>query len=126
MHARKPVPYGRDKGATDRAAAPLLRAAYPKVSQLRLEFSFDKGDQPAPSDQVHILHPAARAYFKFPCPATGCSGEFELGAAIQKMVRTTEKHGTDFLDCEGVRAEHRVSGERCALHLRYKVDISYL
>lgn len=125
VHARKPVAYGRDRGASERAAAPAVRAAYPKVSQLRLQFAFDKEDGPAPSEQVHILHPAARAYFRFPCPTSGCSGEFDLGPAIEKMAGSRQKHVADFLDCEGIRAEHRVSGVRCALHLRYTVDISY-
>lgn len=125
MHARKAVPYGRDKGAADRAAAPALRTAFPKVNQLRIAFAFDNGSKLSPSSQVHILHPPSRAYFSFPCPAAGCSGAFELGPVIDQLVSRSQTRSTDQLLCSGVRPEHRATGQPCALHLKYQIEITY-
>ena len=125
MQARKSAPYGRDKGAVDRAAAPSLRSAFPKVTQLRLTFTYDNGSKLAPSSQVHIMHPPSQAYFVFPCPAAGCNGTFELGTVIEQLVGRSQAKSTDHMRCVGVRPEHRASGQLCDLHLKYQVDVSY-
>jgi len=125
MQARKAVPYGRDKGAADRAAAPSIRLAYPKVSKLRIAFAFDDGSALAPSSQVHTMHPPSQAYFSFPCPGAGCNGSFELGTVIEQLVHRGQSWSADQLRCSGVRPEHRASGKTCDLQLRYQVDVSY-
>ena len=125
MQARKSAAYGRDKGAVDRAAAPSIRAAFPKVTQLRIAFVFDNGSKLSPSSQVHIMHPPSQAYFSFPCPAAGCNGTFELGPTIEQLVSRTQAKSADYLRCTGVRPEHRASGQLCDLHLKYQVDVSY-
>jgi hypothetical protein len=126
MHARKGPLQGRDKALADRAAAPAIRSAFPKVNQLRIALSFTNGaSSPAPSSQVHIMHPPSQAYFTFPCPAAGCTGAFDLGPIIDQVVRRSQTVANDYLDCTGVRAENRATGELCALHMRYQIEVSY-
>ena len=125
MHARKGPLQGRDKALADRAAAPSIRTAYPKVNQLRIALTFTSGTSPPPSSQVHFMHPPSQAYFIFPCPAAGCSGSFDLGPVIDQLVRRSQTLSNDFADCSGVRAEHRATGEACALHMRYQIEVSY-
>ncbi len=71
------------------------------------------------------MHPAARAYFKFACPAAGCNGEFELGPTVERLARLAETKSADFMNCTGVRAEHRATGAACGLHLKYQIEITY-
>jgi hypothetical protein len=125
MHGRKGPLQGRDKALADRAAAPSIRSAFPKVNQLRIALTFSSGASPSPSSQVHIMHPPSQAYFIFPCPAAGCTGSFDLAPAIEQIVRRSQTVSNDYLDCTGVRAENRATGELCALHLRYQIDVSY-
>ena len=95
MNARKASPYGRDKGAEERASAPSLRAAFPKVTQLRITFTFDNGLKASPSSQVHTLHPPSQAYFNFPCPAPGCSGADEAATEASTAVLRTLARSSD-------------------------------
>lgn len=124
MNVRKAMAYGRDKGAEDKASAPVLRAAFPKVSQLSITFIFDNGSKVPPSSQTHILYPPSRAYFNFPCPAPGCSGVFHLGPVIEKLVSRKQTEASAHLSCEGNRPQPRAS-EQCSLHLDYKVEINF-
>jgi hypothetical protein len=125
MHGRKGPLQGRDKALAERAAAPSIRSAFPKVNQLRIALTFTSSAAPFPSSQVHIMHPPSQAYFIFPCPAAGCTGAFDLAPAIDQIVRRSQTASSDFLDCTGVRAENRATGELCALHMRYQIEVSY-
>ena len=63
-----------DRLRRERAAARALRVAYPALQQLRLELTFESTSANTPVPQSHILHPAARAFFEFPCPYADCDG----------------------------------------------------
>lgn len=116
--------YGREKGAEERASAPALRAAFPKVSRLCITFAFDDGSKAAPSGQIHTLHPPSRAYFNFPCPAPGCNGSFELRPVIEKLVSRKQTKASQHLCCTGTRPQPRAS-EQCALHVDYQVEVHF-
>ncbi len=64
-------PAGKDRMERlkrDRAAAAVLRAAFPTVERLCVELSFTSTTSNTPAFQSHQLHPPARAFFHFPCP----------------------------------------------------------
>jgi hypothetical protein len=116
------TPEGRaDRLRRNRASALALRMAYPSVQQLRLELSFESPSTHVPAAQSHLLYPPARAFFEFPCPHTGCDGEFDLTAVVQHAVadKTHASQGT--LVCSGLRAFDHRSKQPCGLHLNYSV-----
>jgi hypothetical protein len=104
-----------------RASAGALRAVYPSVHQLRLELNFEGVSPHSPSAQSHLLYPAARAFFEFPCPQAGCDGEFDLTAVVQRTVadKTHASQGT--MACSGSRAFDQRSRQPCGLQLKYSV-----
>ena len=106
-----------------RAAAGLLRIAYPQLEQLRIDLSFvdPSSNQPAPASQVHTLHPPARSFFIYRCPHWDCDGEFELADIVRMAVScgTYESNGSLF--CTGVRPAEKGSKRACQLKLAYAV-----
>ena len=103
----------------DREAAPKLRAMFPAVEQLRFELSFEGGASSTPVPQSHFLHPAARAYFSFPCPYADCDGRFELTAAVHAAVGDPSHRVEGMLECAGLRALGLASKQPCRLHLHF-------
>ena len=67
-------------------ATPSLGALLPGVEEVRVELAFRPEGGWAPSSQVRILRPAARASFRYPCPFAGCSGWFELDETVRQLV----------------------------------------
>ena len=108
----------REKQKRDRAAAPLLRARYPQLATLQLEFEFRDSSDFLPSPQVSVFHPPARAYFRFTCPYSDCDGEFDLTAPIDQMVRTNEPRNDGQVRCAGTRH----GGAQCTLSLEYSIS----
>lgn len=113
------APARQDRAAQwrrEQAAAPKLGAMFPAVEQLRFELSFEGGGTCTPVPQAHILHPAARAHFFFPCPYADCDGWFELTAAVNAAVEDPSHRIEGTLECGGSRASGFVSKPHC--HLR--------
>jgi hypothetical protein len=104
----------------DRAAASALRVALPAVQLLRLELKFE-GFANAPTSQLHLLHPPARAFFKFPCPYADCDGEFALDSAVRAALEDPAHRTEGTLECSGARTRNHASKQPCQLHLIYTV-----
>jgi hypothetical protein len=114
------------QGRTDhlrraRAAAQVLRIAFPQLDQLRIELRFRDASSISPTSQVHTLYPPARAFFVYPCPHSDCDGEFELGDIIRRALSggTLVVHGA--LVCTGDRLGGRNSKRACALQVAYSI-----
>ena len=114
-----------DQARRDRAAAPQLRAAFPKVQQLRLELKFDGTATNIPASQSHVLHPPARAFFELPCPYADCDGRFDLTAVVNLLLtdRLPKAEGT--LKCQGHRPDRLAPRAPCQLHLNYEFTVTY-
>jgi hypothetical protein len=104
----------------ERAAAAVLRTAFPGVQLVRLEMEFQSGGSP-PASQSHVLHPPARAFFRFPCPYADCSGELDLSSAVQAALADPAHRVEGTMECTGVR-----SRKPCQLRLHYIVTASCL
>lgn len=109
----------------DRAAAPVLRAMFPAIEQLRLEMRFEGSSTSIPVSQTHVLHPPARAYFVFPCPYADCDGQFDLAAAVSASSEASSPRIEGVLVCGGMRVSNRASRRPCQLHLHYVVTATY-
>ncbi len=109
-----------DRLRRERAAAQPLRVTFPKVQLLRLELSFEGTANP-PTFQAHEMHPAARAYFEFPCPFANCSGQFDLNVAVNEAMAHPEHQAHGSLACRGSRAGANATAEPCQLHLSYRI-----
>jgi hypothetical protein len=114
-----------DRLRRDRAAAQVLRTAFPAVDQLRVELSFEGMAARTPASQAHVLHPPARAYFGFPCPYADCDGQFDLTAIITAVLTSSEHHAEGALECPGLRARDLSAKQPCQLHLNYKITAEY-
>jgi hypothetical protein len=95
------------------------------VRQLRLELEFCGSGASVPASQAHVLHPPARAFFEFQCPYADCDGRFDLAAAVNAALVSSERRATGTLECTGLRARDHLSRQACGLHVRYTVHVSY-
>jgi len=102
-----------------------MRNAYPRIEQLRVRLEFRDGSALPPAAQYHVLHPPARAFFRFPCPFADCDGQFDLAEPIGHVVSKEARKLTRSLDCQGVRARDRLTGKPCGLHLEFTIGIDY-
>ena len=114
-----------DQARRDRAAAPQLRAAFPKVQQLRLELKFDSTTTNIPASQSHVLHPPARAFFELPCPYADCDGRFDLTAVVNLLLADRLSKAEGALKCQGHRPDRQVTRTPCQLHLSYEFTVTY-
>ena len=112
----------RERLRRERAAARALRDVYPAVMQLRLEMLFQNTTSNDPAPQSHTLHPAARAFFEFPCPYADCDGHFDLGAAVETAIHDPKGRAGGELGCSGKRAVRVGDKEACQLRLGYKIS----
>ena len=110
-----------DRSRRDRATAPALRAAFPTVQQLRIEFKFEAPSPSAPTPQSHVLYPPAPAFFEYPCPYWDCDGQFDLGSAVKAAVADAAHRAEGVLECRGSRGGERTSRRPCLLRLAYEV-----
>lgn len=113
-----------DRRRRDRAAAPALRTAYPDVEQLRLELYF-RGAEYVPAPQSHELHPAAQAFFEFPCPYADCDGSFDLNPAVRAVLGAAKLKAEGELECGGMRVRDQASQHPCGLQLIYHISALY-
>lgn len=125
MRKPKVQAQARHKRLVERNSVPPLRLVFPRVTQMRIELTFNYVGKWLPSNQVHILHPAAAATFKYPCPAAGCDGFFELDTIVAQSLANANGVTQGELSCIGVRPEDREARKPCGLHLRYRVDATF-
>ena len=110
-----------DQFRRDRATAPVLRATFPALEQLRIELKFEAPSSSAPTPQSHVLYPPARAFFEYPCPYWDCDGQFDLGGAVRAALADVTHRAEGVLECQGSRIRDRASGRTCLLRLFYEV-----
>ncbi len=110
-----------DQFRRDRAMAPVLRATFPTVEQLRIELKFEGPSSSAPTEQSHMLYPPARAFFEYPCPYWDCDGQFDLGDAVRAALADATHQAEGVLECQGSRIGDRGSRRPCLLRLFYEV-----
>jgi hypothetical protein len=110
-----------DQFRRDRVTAPVLRATFPTVEQLRIELKFEAPNASAPTPQSHELYPPARAFFEFPCPYWDCNGRFDLGSAVRSALADATHRAEGVLVCQGSRIGDRASRQPCLLRLSYEV-----
>jgi len=115
----------RERMRLDRASARVVCVALPAVQQLRLELEFSGAGTNVPAGQAHVLHPPARAFFKFQCPYGDCDGGFDLTDAVDAALLSPEHRSMGALECTGERARDYLSKQTCALHLRYAIHVVY-
>lgn len=115
----------RELWQRDRSQAAVLRVAWPRVDQFRVELTFDDGTRNPPSMQSHVLNPPSRAFFRFPCPFADCDGEYDVSEPIGKLGQTRRGEVSGDLVCEGARLTTRDPAHRCGLALRYKILATY-
>jgi len=115
----------RDRLRRDRAAAPPLRVVFPAVQELHLELNFESSNSSTPARQSHTLHPAARAFFEFPCPYAACDGQFDLSGAVNAALADPTHRAVGALECCGRRAHDSAAKQACQLRLVYGVTAIY-
>ena len=110
-----------DQFRRERATAPILRAKFPTVEELRIELKFEVANASAPTPQSHVLYPPARAYFEYACPYWDCDGQFDLGGAVSAALADATHRAVGVLECQGARIGDRASRRACLLRLFYEV-----
>jgi len=114
-----------DQLRRDRAAAQVLRTAFPTLHHLRIEMKFQGTDSSAPTPQSHVLYPPARAFFEYRCPYSNCDGQFDLGAAVGAALTDAQHRSQGVLECRGWRGHDHSSRRPCLLQLIYEVTATY-
>jgi hypothetical protein len=110
-----------DQFRRDRNTAPVLKATFPTVEQLRIELKFAGPSSGAPTPQSHVLYPPARAFFEYPCPYRDCDGQFDLSGAVKAALADVTHRAEGVLECQGSRVGERASRHPCLLRLVYEV-----
>jgi len=110
-----------EQSRRDRAVAPVLRARFPTLEQLRIELKFEAATPSAPPPQSHVLYPPAHAFFKYPCPSWDCDGQFDLSQAVAAAMTHTTHRAEGAFECGGSRIGDRGSRRPCLLRLTYEV-----
>jgi hypothetical protein len=109
----------------DRAAAPTLRTGFPRVERIQIDLGFEDRTPYTPVRQSHVLHPAAQAFFSFPCPYADCDGRFDLDAIVREALASSAQCAQGSLQCTGHRARDRASGQPCGLQLHFSIVAHY-
>ncbi len=112
----------RERQRRGRIAMPAMRARYPGLTSLQVDFDFSDHGEFLPSPQVTVLHPPAPAYFCFACPYSDCDGEFDLTKPVDLAVSSGEMKSSGQARCVGTR--HR--GAACTLCLEYSIAPHWL
>ena len=114
-----------DQLRRDRSAAQALRAVFPAVHQLRIELKFDGPFSNTPTSQSHVLYPAARAHFGYPCPYFDCDGHFDLSDAVKAALADEANVSSGSLECNGSRVRDQALKQPCLLQIAYEVTATY-
>ena len=113
----------REKQRRNRMAAKELRVQFPQFATIRMDFVFsDDGSQP-PAPQSIVLHPAARAYFVYPCPYASCNGELDLAANVDHIAEEGRARVAGHATCSGER-QGRQGKAICDLRIDYSIAVS--
>lgn len=115
----------QERWRRDRAAAPTLRSGFPRLDRLRIDLTFIDNAPFVPAAQSHILHPAAQAFFTFPCPYADCDGRFDLKAIVTEVLTNSADHGECTLECAGSRARGAKGQQPCLLQVHGVVTAHY-
>ena len=107
----------RERQRRGRTVTPALRARYPGLNSLQVDFEFSDQGGFLPSPQVTVFHPPAPAYFCFACPYSDCDGEFDLTKPVDLAVSSGEAQSCGQVRCVGMR--HR--GAACTLCLEFSI-----
>ena len=108
----------RERQRRGRIGAQTMRARYPSLATLQLDFEFSDRTEFLPAPQVTVFHPPAPAYFCFPCPYSDCDGEFDLTKAVDLAVSSHDGEARGQGQCAGMR--HRAVA--CTLCLEYSIS----
>ena len=112
----------REKLRRNRLAAKELRVQYPQFATIRVDLVFgDELTQP-PAPQSVVLHPPARAYFVYPCPYAGCTGELDLAANVDHIAEQGKSRAGGHVRCNGERHGRNGKGP-CDLHIEYSIAV---
>jgi hypothetical protein len=106
-----------------RATSPTLRGIFPRVELLKIELKFVDHMAHTPADQTHTMHPAAQAFFSFPCPYADCDGAYDLAAAVKEVVASSAHQCEGDVHCTGHRVRDGNNGQACGLKLHYVVKV---
>jgi hypothetical protein len=112
----------REKQRRDRLAAKELRVQFPQFATLRVDLVFNDEVSQPPAPQSIVLHPPARAYFIYPCPYAGCSGELDLAANVDDIAAQGTAHAAGHVRCNGER-HGRLGMGPCDLHIEYSIAV---
>ena len=108
----------RERQRRGRSGAPQLRARFPGLDSVQLDFDFSDRTDFLPSPQVTVFHPPAPAYFCFACPYSDCNGEFNLTAPVDLAVSSRNAQSVGQINCTGTRH----GGIACTLCLEYSIS----
>jgi hypothetical protein len=106
--------------------APQVSTKWPNVGEIRVALTYaDPEGQVPVSAYRQIFVPDMQAFFDFLCPARECvGGGFDIGDAVEKLVKTSGHEVTGTLCCGGKRTRPGVSGTSpCGLKLSYHVAV---
>ena len=112
-----------EKQRRKRLAAKELRVQYPQFATIRVDLVFEDQVSQPPAPQSIVLHPPARAYFVYPCPYAGCTGELDLAANVDDIAEQGKTRAAGHTRCNGER--HRRDGKGpCDLHIEYSIAVA--
>ncbi|HEU4591576.1 MAG TPA: hypothetical protein VFS13_11770 [Steroidobacteraceae bacterium] len=112
----------REKQRRNRLAAKELRVQYPQFATIRVDLVFDDEFSQPPAPQSIVLHPPARAYFVYPCPYAGCTGELDLAANVDHIAEQGKARAAGHARCNGQRPG-RQGKVACDLHIKYSIAV---
>jgi hypothetical protein len=115
----------RERWRRDRAAAPALHAVFPAVASLSFDLKFEGTGKDAPAGQLHIFHPAAKAFFEFQCPYMNCNGKFDLRHIAQSLVENSSSRTAGAVECSGQRSRDGIDSPPCGVRLAYVIVAAY-
>jgi hypothetical protein len=114
----------RDRLKLEGGAAPPLRAVHPQLAEVRVEFAFEDGTTRAPSDVAFAYFPAARGFFRYPCPCHTCNGEFDLTGQVAELADRSgnqQRSRRVTLSCTGERLQDSGEIGACPVNARIRL-----
>lgn len=114
-----------DRLRAGRAAAQTLRRVSPSVIFVDVQLRFLPATAPAHVAQSFVLHPAAKAYFAYPCPYGDCSGIYHLDVEASRAIAREKARVSGTLECTGMRSRIGQSREHCGLEVRYMITTKH-
>ncbi len=123
-----PVERHRQQMQLNRRSASSVRQAFPDISLIRIELTFSGGAYRAPSPQIHLLYPAAYAFFRFVCPCAECDGDFNLTSDVTALM--TQRQAGSLPDgisgsgsCRGVYRRDSTCSEHCGIQVSFRIGV---